>query len=631
MRAVLLRLLPFLGWIGELRQGAVVRADLVAGITVALVLIPQSMAYAQLAGLPPHLGLYAALLPVAVGALWGSSRQLATGPVAMTALLTASAVLPLAGDPAAALATAVALALLAGLIRIGLGILHLGAVVNFISHPVLVGFTNAAALIIATSQLDKLLGVTAARGATHAGTVWNVIAAAVDGGLAPTALGMGLLAIAIMLVGRRFLPRLPSVLVAVVATTVLAWATGYHRRDEVPRSMLPSAPPAVGARLARGTDGAFTADPAGDWRVVRIDDGRAVLTTGPAVVGSIPAGLPRIGLPAWDGERWRSLLATAITVSLIGILEALSISKAIALRTRQRLQIDQELIGQGLANLAAAASGAFPVSGSFSRSAVNLAAGARTGLSSVVAAAVVLLVLLCCTPLLYHLPEATLAAVIVMAVAGLVRLRPLWHAWQASPDDGVAAWATFALTLAFAPAIEWGILGGIGLALSLYLRRTMRPRTAVLARHADGTWRDAGSHGLAECEHIAMVRFDARIFFANAAAFLDAVQAALAARPERRAILLVGDGINAIDATGEEVLVRLAEDLRQADVLLALCGLKKPVTDVLERTGALDRIGRERVFRTEAEALAFVWRGIGCDHVDRCPLQTPRPVPPVAG
>ncbi|MEW8193467.1 MAG: SulP family inorganic anion transporter, partial [Candidatus Thiodiazotropha sp.] len=366
--------IPFLGWIGEIKDKETIRADIIAGITVALVLVPQSMAYAQLAGLPVYYGLYASFLPPMVAAFFGSSRQLATGPVAVVSLMTAAALEPLATSPDTYLAYALLLAFMVGVFQMFLGLFKLGVLVDFLSHPVVVGFTNAGALIIATSQLGKVFGVSVEREAHHYETVWNTILAAVDSTHGST-LGMAILAFGIMWGIRRYAPNLPGVLIAVVITTLIAWLAGFNE-------------------------------------------------AGGKVVGDIPKGLPALALPVFDIKTVWQLIPAAITISLIGFMEAISIAKAMAARTRQRLNANQELIGQGLSNVVASMFSGYPVSGSFSRSAVNINAGAITGFSSIVTGLVVMITLIFLTPLLYHLPQATLAAVIIMAVINLIKIDP---------------------------------------------------------------------------------------------------------------------------------------------------------------------------------------------------------------
>ena len=697
------RFLPFLAWIGELRDGKVLRADLIAGLTVALVLIPQSMAYAQLAGLPAYYGLYAAFLPPMVAALFGSSRQLATGPVAVVSLLTAAALEPIAASGSAGyVAYAITLSLLVGLFQLTLGLLRLGVVVNFLSHPVIIGFTNAAAIIIATSQLDKIFGVRAEKAAHHYQTVWNTIVAIGSQIHWPTFfIAVG--AFTIMIVLKRVNPRLPNVLAAVAASTLLSWAIHFERletvalaqieseavqfvvRDEVAlKREIPVLDQAVAEAEKKyhdglkrfGTDDSRTvlaqhawdtlrlkrerriktvrADieeikknrfeyVAGDngqpgryylrghlpdgaasdgrlWRIRSVEDDRLVMNGGGNVVGGIPKGLPSIELPKFDLGAILQLLSAAVTISLIGFMEAISIAKAMATKTRQKLDANQELIGQGIGNIVGSLSQSYPTSGSFSRSAVNIGAGAVTGFSSVVTGIIVVVTLLWLTPLLYHLPQATLAAVIMMAVVGLINVQAVRHAWQANKQDGVVAVVSFVLTLAFAPHLDKGILIGAGLALILYLYRTMQPRVAVLARHADGTLRDADLFGLRTCESISVVRFDGSLYFANTSYFEDKVMERVALRPNLKYVIVVGDGINQVDATGEEMLAHLTERLDKAGIQVLFTGLKTQVLDVLTRTGLYARIGAGRFFRTEDQALDYSWNKLGNDHETDCPL-----------
>jgi SulP family sulfate permease len=564
---------PFLSWIGELKDKDTIRSDVIAGVTVAMVLVPQSMAYAQLAGLPAYYGLYASFLPPMVAAIFGSSRQLATGPVAVVSLLTAAALEPIAAaNPEGFLAYAVLLAVLVGLFQLFLGLFRLGVLVDFLSHPVVIGFTNAGALIIATSQMGKLFGVTAVQADHHYEKVWSMIEAAVHNTHLPT-FGMAVLAFAILILMKKYAPRLPGVLVAVVITTVIAWLSGYAE-------------------------------------------------TGGKIVGKIPEGLPAFTIPDFNWEAVKTLMVTAITISLIGFMEAISIAKAMAARTRQRLDANQELVGQGLSNIVSGMFSGYPVSGSFSRSAVNIDAGAVTGMSSVVTGLVVGIALLFLTPLLYHLPQATLAAVIIMAVVNLVKIKPIIHAWHAEPHDGVVAVITFALTLFFAPHLEEGILIGVLLSLVLFLFRSMRPRVAELSRFHDNTMRDVSVHDLETSPKIALFRFDGDLFFANAGYFENQILQMVADKPELRFIILDAEGINAIDATGEEVLSNTIERLHAQNIELVVARMKKQFIDALRRTHLYEAMGENSFYSRVTYALDYVWDSLG-DSYDRttCPLR----------
>ncbi|MBI4986342.1 MAG: SulP family inorganic anion transporter [Rhodocyclales bacterium] len=685
MPPLLQRFLPFLRWFPY--AGPAFRADFLAGLTVALVLVPQSMAYAQLAGMPAYYGLYAAFLPVMVASLWGSSNQLGTGPVAVVSLLTASSLAPLAAvgsDHFVALA--IMLALMVGIVQLTLGVFKLGVVVNFLSHPVIVGFTNAAAIIIGLSQINKLIGVPVGRSEHFIADIWGVLLQVGDTHL-PT-LAMGATAIAAIWSIRRWAPKLPGVLIAVALTTAVSWAIGFERNDSArleqiaepeaqalltefartegrvreindeiaaksaARQGLNGAETAHAAvtlayeiELAKlqlkdredenrrrnrairslvferavGADGAvsfhaFGKVPAGlqgdgrRWRIPKAGSGMQKLTGGGEVVGRVPEGLPSLALPEISWRMLGSLFSAAIVISLVGFMEAISIAKAIAAKTKQRIDPNQELIGQGLANVVGSFSQAFPVSGSFSRSAVNINAGAMTGMSSVFTGVFVLLTLLFLTPLLYHLPQAVLAAVIIMAVVGLVNFDAVKHAWQASRHDGIAAVATFVATLAFAPHLDNGIMIGAGLAIALYLLRTMTPRVAVLGRHADGSLRDAAVHSLPASDVVTAVRFDGRLYFANVSYFEDAILNAVAGNPQAPYLLVVGNGINELDASGEEVMHHLVARLRANGVTVVFSGLKKQVIDVMQATGLYDVISPQHIFPSADMALEAVHR-----------------------
>jgi len=707
----LARALPFLAWLPELRRPRVLRADILAGTTVALVLIPQSMAYAQLAGLPPYYGLYASFLPPMIGALFGSSRQLATGPVAIVSLLTAAALEPIAASGSAGyIAYAIGLSLIVGVFQLVLGILRLGVVVNFLSHPVIIGFTNAAAIIIASSQLDKIFGVRVAKAAYHYETVWNTIIAAIDQTHWPS-VAMAVGAWALMLSLKHLSPRIPNVLVAVAVTTTISWAIQFERVKQVSpgqiasvavheiiaeeialRKELPNLEAAIreAERVFRETEARHGVDDSGTlsaqhlvdtlrlkrerrirsvkadieelkrnrferveggdgqdemyylrghlpqgaqsdgrlWRIRAVEDTRIVMNGGGNVVGAVPTGLPSFEFPKVDFSVVLQLLSAAIAISLLGFMEAISVAKAMATTTRNRLDANQELIGQGLANVLGSLTHSYPTSGSFSRSAVNLTAGAITGLSSVVTSLVVVATLLWLTPLVYHLPQATLAAVIMMAAMGLVDLKAVRHAWRAHPQDGLVSVVSFAITLALAPHLDKGILIGAGLALVLYLYRSMAPRVAVLARHPDGTLRDAESFGLRTCAEISMIRFDGSLYFANTTYFEDKIMERVALKPDLKFVIVVGEGINQVDATGDQVLSHLAERLRARGVEMLFTGLKQQVMDVFQRTGFYQRIGERHFFRTESAALEYVWNSLGNGHEVDCPLNIVCPVTP---
>jgi sulfate permease, SulP family len=552
------RFLPFLRWFPM--SGETIRADLIAGITVALVLIPQSMAYAQLAGLPAYYGLYAAFLPVMIAALWGSSSQLGTGPVAVVSLLTATAVSQFVTEIGSEefIALAIMLAFLVGAFQFLLGVFRLGVIVNFLSHPVIVGFTNAAALIIAFSQLSKIFGVSMPRSESFLMDVWGVIMQ-IGNTHIPTLL-FGIAAFAIMLFLKKKYPKMPGVLIAVASTIVVSWLIGFQNM-------------------------------------------------GGKIVGEIPEGLPSLAMPTFRMDIFWEMVISAIVISLIGFMEAISIAKAMAAKTKERIDPNQELIGQGLANMMGSMTQSYPASGSFSRSAVNLNAGAITGMSSVYTAVIVMITLLFLTPLLYHLPKAVLAAVIMMAVLGLINFKAIKHAWQISKHDGLAAIVTFVATLGFAPHLEKGILIGASLAIGFYLYRTMRPRVAILGRYKDGTLRDVKVHpDMPTSDNIVAIRFDGSLYFANVSYFEDAILGAVSDNPKAKYILVVGDAINQLDASGEEVLHHLSDRLRENGVVLVFSGLKRQILEVLRHSGLMVSIGEDNFHATEDMALEYIYK-----------------------
>ncbi|CCO25317.1 SulP family inorganic anion transporter [Maridesulfovibrio hydrothermalis] len=683
---MLTRIFPFLDWFKKY-SGPAFRADIISGLTVALVLIPQSMAYAQLAGMPAYYGLYASLLPPMVAALFGSSRQLATGPVAVVSLMTAASLEPLAtAGSEGYIAYALLLALLVGVFQFMLGVLRLGLVVNFLSHPVVNGFTNAAAIIIASSQLSKMFGVYVDKAELHFETIIRVIKGAMHYTHLPT-LGMGVLAFVIMVGLKKVNPKIPNVLCAVVITTLLSWATGFnhdarvdiaaiqdkeaqtlinefnktvvgiealavkrtaiaaledkakadknqigyydaehdiavvnyqvkllkHKSHELRaalRSILFSGVKQSDGSLAFFEQGKVPAGMEADGRTWRIKVGNKELDTaslkmmgGGAVVGDIPSGFPALQIPSFDLKIIMKLLPFAVIISLLGFMEAISIAKAMAAKTGQKLDPNQELIGQGLANMLGSCGSAYPSSGSFSRSAVNLQAGAVTGLSSVFTSGIVAVTLLFFTPLLYNLPQAVLAAVIMMAVVGLINASGFIHAWKVQKYDGAISIISFIATLAFAPHLDKGIIIGVALSLGVFLYKSMRPRVAVLSKGPDEVLRDANVHGLKECGRIAVVRFDGPLFFANASFLEDQISDRIIAMPNLKHIILVCSGINDIDASGEEVLSLIVDTVRSGGRDISLSGVNEAVMAVLERTHLLEKIGKDHIYADTETAL----------------------------
>lgn len=682
-------LFPFLRWFPM--TGATLQADLIAGITVALILVPQGMAYAQLAGLPVVYGLYASFVPVIVAALWGSSNQLHTGPVAMLSLMSAAAVLPLAalGSPEF-LQLSIMLALMVGVLRLALGLMRMGILANFLSSPVIVGFTNAAALIIGLSQLSKVLNVPFPRTDSFLIDLWRVIEQL--GATHPPTVFFALATVTIIVGAKRITPKVPGVLLAVVLLTLASWLIGFERnatvsadaiQDPHARELLDgytnyaNSIDSLGTTVssiaqtirqlgdARGetrfaeialleanlrvlshemetrkiannrrlvqlhnlrfehatnsagesvffprglTPAEFDSDRR-TWRISRVKGDQILLMGGGAVVGSIPAGLPQFRLPSFKPEFFWVLLPSALVMALIGFMEATSISKAIAAQTKERIDTSKELIGQGLANIVGSFFGSFTVSGSFSRSAVAAKTGAKTGLFAIFSAIAVMLVLLYLTPLLYHLPQAVLAVIVMMAVFGLINVRSLIRAWRIERQEAIAGLVTFAATLAMAPQLANGILLGGGLAIVMWMLRTMKPRTTILGRDSDGTLAGAAENNLPPLgRNFIAVRFDGSLNFVNASHFEDMLLDARMQNPKARAVLVIGSGINAIDVSGEERLREVIDTFRDNGIEVYFSSLKTQVYDVLKRGRLCEIIGEDHFFRTKEQALAFMER-----------------------
>ncbi len=673
--------LPFLRWFPMSRT--TLRADVIAGITVALVLVPQSMAYALLAGLPVVYGLYAALLPVVIGSLFGNFNLLHTGPVVMLSLMSAAAIAPFAVSGSDDfIALSILLALMVGVLRLLMGAFKLGGIVNLVSHPVLIGFTNAAALIIGLSQLRFIMNMPNPGTGSFAGDVSALLGHA-DQAYLPAvafAISTGL----IMWLMFRFLPKVPAVLLAVVLGIVLSASIGYERvssptvdqiadthvRGKIDRfvdtnkeikqlsTQVTAQRGALRKAEATGVSNvvleglrsdirvmevriafmkkennarrleihglplvttvsdagtvfyrpdqlpAGAIAQAGEWRFQNVKDGKVTLAAGGDVVGKIPEGLPAFKAPKLDWDIMLALLPAAFVMALIGFMEATAVSKALAAKSHQRIDTNKELVGQGLANIVGSFFQSYAVSGSFSRSAVAGKAGAKTGLFAVVSALVVLVVLLFLTPYLYHLPQAVLAMIVMMAVFGLIRVTPLIHAWKVQRSDAIAGLTTFVATLTFAPDIANGILIGMALTAALFLLRVMKPRAMLLGRKSNGTMGGMDGTALEPLgRNFVAIRFDQSLTYLNVAAFEDTVLEVLARFPQTRGILVIASGINELDASGEEKVREIALRLRQLKVTLMFSSLKKQVADAFGRTGLLELLQEENVFPSKDGAI----------------------------
>lgn len=545
--------------------------DVLAGFIVAVMLVPQGMAYALLAGLPPEVGLYASILPLLVYGLLGSSRTLAVGPVAIVSLLVATGITPLAeAGSAAYVQMAITLALLVGVIQALMGVVRLGFLVNFLSHPVLAGFTTAAALVIGFSQLKHLLGIGIPNleffellpyAVTHlAETNW--VTFALGGG------GILILVYFKQVLGgqlRRWgiwpqwiLPITKSApLVIVVLGTVLVWSLQLHERFGV------------------------------------------------AIVGPVPDGLPPLTLPVVDMALWRQLLPTAVVISFVGYMESIAVAKSLASKRRQKVNANQELLALGAANLGAMLTGGYPVTGGLSRSVVNFEAGANSGLSSVITAVLIALTVIFLTPVFYFLPQASLAAIVIVAVAGLIDVKTLRHVWRYNKADAASFMVTFVAVLLV--GVENGILLGVAAAMLLFIWRSSRPHVAVVGRLGRSEiYRNVLRHKVQCWPNVVAVRIDESLYFANSKFLEDTVLGLVADQPEIDHFVLIGTAVNFIDASALETLESLARQLKDAGVQLHLAAIKGPVMDRLRDIGFVAHLGEQFFHLTTHDAMKAI-------------------------
>jgi len=567
---MLQRYLPILQWL-KVYNRETLTSDLVAAMIVTIMLIPQSLAYALLAGLPPEVGLYASILPLVAYAIFGTSRTLAVGPVAVVSLMTAAAVgnLALAGT-AEYLLAAVALAFLSGVILILMGLFRLGILANFLSHPVISGFITASGLIIAASQLKHILGVSAG--------------------------GHNLLDILMALADQAGNINVPTLIIGVTATAFLFWV----RKRLKPFLMRLGFGPRLADIIAKaGPVLAVVATTLAVW-------GMDLQAQGVKVVGEVPSGLPGLGLPSFDLALWQQLFVSALLISIVGFVESVSVAQTLAAKRRQRIDPDQELIGLGASNIASAASGGFPVTGGFSRSVVNFDAGAETPAAGAFTAVGIALATLVLTPLIFFLPNATLAATIIVAVLSLVDLGALKRTWSYSRSDFAAMLATILLTLVH--GVELGIIAGVGLSILLYLYRTSKPHSAIVGR-VPGTehFRNIDRHQVETDRHILTLRVDESLYFANARYLEDLIYDQVARNPELRHLVLMCPAVNLIDASALESLEAINQRLLDSGVKFHLSEVKGPVMDKLKDTHFLHDLSGE-IFLSQYEA----WEKLRC-------------------
>jgi SulP family sulfate permease len=534
---------PFLDWPRPTRQ--LLRGEAIAALTVAVVMIPQSVAYAGLAGMPLVTGLYATFLPALAAVLFSASTRLSVGPSALSSVLVGASLVGMAEAGSTSwVALAVWLALLAGGLQMLVGLTRSAWVLNLVTSPVLAGFSQAAALLIIASQLPALIGLKGSLGQLLHGPTLDL-----------QALAYGITSLVLFVGAKRVAPRLPIMLIVLAAAGAISYFSGYSQSG--------------------------------------------------AVVGPLPQGLPAPYWPGWPGwEQFSTLLAPALVLALVSSLEMASSAKIESQRDGKRWDASQDLVGQGVGKLASALSGSFATSTSFSRSALTLYSGAKTGWATVIATGFVLLVLLFLTPALSHVPTAVLAAVVVAAVSSLFKPRTFVALWQIDRVEAATAAVTFAVTILTAPRIYWGVLTGVLIGLAYFLYQRLHPRIIEVGLHPDGSLRDRHLWKLPPlAPHLYALRMDAELDFASATAMERAIVEHLAVHPDVRHVCLFAHPINRIDATGVEMFGQLRKLLAERGITLHISGIKLPVERVLQKAGELQDSPLLKMYRTDADAL----------------------------
>ena len=557
MPPLALEVFPFLAWRDRVNR-VTLRADVLAGLVGAVMVLPQGVAYATLAGMPPEYGLYGSMLPAIVGALWGSSWHLMSGPTNATSLMVFATVSALAMPFSPAyVALVLTLNLMVGLIKLGLGVARLGSLVNFISTSVVIGFTAGAGLLIIGAQLRNFFGLQIPQQASFIVGLRDLAAHLGETDLGVLAVGVFTLVASIA--GRRLFPRIPYMLTGIVLGALFALllaATGIAR---VP------------------------------------------------TIGALPSAVPPLSMPEFSLRTWQTLAPIALALTVIGLSEAISSARAVALRSGQRIDGNQEFIGQGLANIAGAFTSSYPTSGSFNRTGANFEAGARTPLACVFSAVLLLIILLLVRPLAGFLPVASMAAVLFIVAIGLIDVAAIRRVWRTSRGDALALAVTFIATLTI--RLEVAILVGVLVSLLVYLNRATHPLVLRVAPDPaqQRRFRRVGAD-TPLCPQVDMLRIDGALFFGSVEHIHDAIEALHAQAPTARHVLLIGTGVSLIDTAGADLLANLATSLRKSGVTLYLCKFRPEALALLERGGYLDTIGRDRVFTTKDQALAVIYR-----------------------
>jgi len=562
-----LKFFPFLAWRHRVNRRTL-RQDLLAGLVAAVIVLPQGVAFATLAGMPPEYGLYGAMLPAVVGALWGSSCHLVSGPTNATSLMVFATVTAFATPFTPTYVTLVlTLNLMVGLIKLGLGVARLGALVDFISNAVIIGFTAGAGLLIVGAQLRNFFGLAIPQ---HASFIYGIsdFAAHIDETQLPV-VAVGLVTLFAALAGKRWFPRIPYMLTGIVVGALFALLLALFDLAHVP------------------------------------------------TVGALPSAVPPLSVPDFSLQTWQALAPIALALTVIGLSEAISSARAVALKSGQRIDGNQEFIGQGLANIVGAFTSSYPTSGSFNRTGANYEAGARTPLACVFSAILLLVILLLVRPLAAYLPVASMAAVLFIIAWGLIDVRAMRRVWRTSRADALTLAVTLIATLTI--RLEVAILIGVLVSLLIYLHWATHPQVLRVAPDASAQRRFRGTHATTPlCPQLDIVRIDGALFFGSVDHIRDEIEAARAARPATRHLLLIGTGINLIDSAGAELIGHLARAFRDSGVELYLCKLRPSVHALLERAGVLDAVGRDHVFATKDQALATIYAKLDASKCAAC-------------
>ncbi len=543
--------------------------DIIAGIIVAVVLVPQSMAYGMLAGLPPEVALYSSVLPLLLYAAFGSSRTLAVGPVGLMSLMTGSTLIELGiTDIQDMLSTAHTLALLIGIILLLMRMARLGGIINFLSHPVISGFVSASAIIIALSQLKHLFGLEIPRGLPAYETLYLTITSIPQSSLTTAAIGLSSLAILWWF------------------KTPLSKRLKQRNVNEGSIQFLSKSGPL--AAVAISTFAVYSLSLDTQFNV--------------SIIANIPAGLPEIAFPSFNYELIQLLLPNALLISLIGYLESVSIAKSMASQKRQKIDSNRELIGLGAANIASALSGGYPVAGGFGRSMVNFSAGANTPLASIITACLVALTLIILTPLFFFLPKAVLAAIIIFAVLPLIDTHTLKQAWGYDRTDAFSMLITFFTVLII--DVESGIIAGVLISIGLYLHRSSQPHIAIVGQVGNTEhYRNIERHKVKTDEKILAMRIDENLYFANTNYLDDTIMRLVADNQSIDHVVLVCSSISFIDTSALKSLDDILYRLEKANITLHLAEIKGPVMDKLRGSNFLKKIGEENVFLSTHQAI----------------------------